>query len=130
MDLVSGSFFDHFINPRNTGLLKNPDGAGKYGDPVCGDFLIVTIRVSEERIDDIRFLCRGCSAAIATSSAMTDLAKGKRLDEALGITPRMIEDEVGGLSDEKRHCSVLGAEALRAAIEDYRRECEREDRGE
>ena len=119
MDIVSAAFFDHFMNPRNVGVIEDPDGVGRHGDPGCGDFLVVTIRVENGVIADIGFLCRGCSAAIATSSAMTELAKGKSLDDAMRITPAMIEEEVGGMPEEKLHCSLLGAEALRKAVADY-----------
>lgn len=119
MDIVNAAFFDHFVNPRNVGVVRDPDGVGKHGDPDCGDFLVVTIKVENDVIADIRFLCKGCSAAIATSSAMTELAKGTSLDQARRITPAMIEEEVGGLPEEKRHCSLLGADALKKAVADY-----------
>jgi len=120
VDIVNAQFFDHFLEPRNTGIIEDADSVVETGDPVCGDFLVVSIKVADEKIDDIRFLCKGCSAAIATSSAMTEMAKGKSLDEAAKITPEMIESAVGGLPDDKRHCSNLGAGALGAAIENYR----------
>jgi len=119
MDIVNAAFYDHFVNPRNVGVVEDPDGVGKRGDPDCGDFLVVTIKVEDEAIADIRFLCKGCSAAIATSSAMTELVKGERLDTAMRVTPAMIEEEVGGLPEEKRHCSLLGADALKEAVADY-----------
>ncbi len=114
---------DHFLNPRNVGALESPDGVGTVGDPVCGDFLKVTIRVEEDRIAEIRFSCRGCPAAIATASAMTELAAGKTLDEAWEITDEAIEAAVGGLPPEKRHCSNLGASALSEAVLDYLHRC-------
>jgi len=119
LDLVDGRFFDHFMDPRNVGRIEDPDGTGVAGDPSCGDWLLVTIRVARGSIDDIRFLCRGCSSAIATSSAMTELAGGKSLEEALAITAFDIEAAVGGLTKEKKHCSLLGEEALKNAIADY-----------
>ncbi len=119
VEFVDSRFFDHFMDPRNVGTIKDPDGAGMGGDPSCGDWLLVSIRVDGDTIADIRFQCRGCSSAIVTSSAMTEMAKGRTIEEAMAITAKMIEDEVGGLSDEKRHCSLLGATALHSAIDDY-----------
>ena len=116
MDIVSAAFFDHFTNPRNVGLLEDPDGLGRYGDPGCGDFLVVSLRVEKGIIEDIGFMCRGCSAAIATSSVTTELARGRSVEEALQITGDMIEEELGGLPEDKRHCSLLGERALKAAL--------------
>jgi len=121
MDLVSPEFLDHFMNPRNCGTIEDPDGTGMGGSPDCDDWLLLTIRVEAGRISDIRFQCRGCSAAIATSSATTMLAKGMTIDEAEELSAGSIEEAVGGLSDEKRHCSLLGEEALKDAIKDFRR---------
>jgi NifU-like protein involved in Fe-S cluster formation len=120
MDLVSPEFLDHFMNPRNHGTLKDPDGTGMGGSPECEDWLLLTIRVEAERIADIRFQCRGCSSAIATSSATTVLAKGMTIEEADALSADEIEKAVGGLSEDKRHCSLLGEEALKDAIKDYR----------
>lgn len=117
MDIVTAAFFDHFSNPRNAGLLDEANAIGRYGDPECGDFLIVSLRVEKDVIEDIGFMCRGCSAAIATSSVMTELAKGKNVGEASRITGDMIEGELGGLPEDKRHCSLLGERALKAALD-------------
>jgi nitrogen fixation NifU-like protein len=119
LEFVDGRFFDHFMDPRNVGRIEDPDGTGAAGDPSCGDWLLVTIRVERGKIGEIRFLCRGCSSAIATSSAMTELAAGKSLEEALAITASEIEGAVGGLPEEKKHCSLLGEEALKNAVADY-----------
>jgi NifU-like protein involved in Fe-S cluster formation len=119
MDLVSPEFLDHFMNPRNHGTIEDPDGTGMGGSPECEDWLLLTIRVEDGRIADIRFQCRGCSAAIATSSATTVLAKGLTLEEARALSADDIEKAVGGLSEDKRHCSLLGEEALKDAINDY-----------
>jgi NifU-like protein involved in Fe-S cluster formation len=125
MDLVPPELLEHFMNPRNRGAIENPDGTGMGGSPDCGDWLILTIRVEEDRIADIRFQCRGCSVAIATSSATTVLARGRTIDEAGTITSSDIEIAVGGLTEDKRHCSLLGEEALKDVIADYRgRLCE------
>jgi NifU-like protein involved in Fe-S cluster formation len=119
MDLVSPEFLDHFMNPRNYGTIEDPDGTGMGGSPECDDWLLLTIRVEGGRITDIRFQCRGCSAAIATSSATTVLASGLTIAEAEALSADEIERAVGGLSEDKRHCSLLGEEALKDAIADY-----------
>lgn len=119
MEFVSPEYMEHFLSPRNVGLLEDADGTGMSGTSECGDWLIVTIRVTAGRISEIGFQCRGCSAAIATSSAATELAKGLTLEEASRITAAGIEAAVGGLPEDKRHCSLLGEEALRDAISDY-----------
>jgi nitrogen fixation NifU-like protein len=117
MDIVTAAFFDHFTNPRNAGLLDNGNGLGRWGDPDCGDFLVVSVRIENGVIEDIGFMCRGCSAAIATSSVMTELARGRTVEEAARITGDMIEEALGGLPEDKRHCSLLGERALKAALE-------------
>ncbi len=120
MDLVSPEFLDHFMNPRNHGKVEDPDGTGMGGSPECEDWLLLTIRVEAGKIADIRFQCRGCSAAIATSSATTVLAKGMTLEEAEALSADEIAKAVGGLAEDKRHCSLLGEEALKDAIKDFR----------
>ncbi len=120
MDLVSPEFLDHFMNPRNHGTIEAPDGTGMGGSPECEDWLLLTIRVEAGKIAEIRFQCRGCSAAIATSSATTVLAKGLTLEEAEALSADEIEKAVGGLAEGKRHCSLLGEEALKDAIRDFR----------
>lgn len=110
---------EHFISPRNVGGMPDADGEGMAGDPECGDCLSIYIKVTENVITDIRFLVMGCVAAIATSSMTTELAKGKTLEEALCITDLDIAEALGGLPEHKLHCSVLGATALKNAIEDF-----------
>jgi len=110
---------DHFMNPRNVGVIENPDGYGKVGNPVCGDLMEIFIRVRENVIEDIRFRTFGCGSAIATSSMVTDLARGKTLEEALRITRDDVATELDGLPPKKMHCSNLAADALHAAIRDY-----------
>jgi nitrogen fixation protein NifU and related proteins len=110
---------DHFSHPRNVGEIASPDGLGKVGNAKCGDIMQITIRVENEIIVDAKFKTFGCAAAIATSSALTEMAIGKTLEDALKISNRAIVDHLGGLPDIKIHCSVLGAEALKKAIEDY-----------
>lgn len=117
----SAAVIDHFINPRNVGKLENPDGEGTCGDPACGDYLSIYIKVKDEIIEDISFLVYGCAGAIATSSVTTVLAKGKTLAEAKKITESDVIKALGGLPEVKLHCSLLGIEALRKSIADYYR---------
>jgi nitrogen fixation NifU-like protein len=117
----SDKVLEHFRNPRNVGELENPDGIGVEGNPVCGDLMEIHIKVEDDRITDIRFKTFGCGSAIATSSMVTELAKGKTLDEALKITRQTVADELDGLPKQKMHCSNLAADALHKAIEDYRK---------
>ncbi len=119
VNLYSEKVMDHFANPRNTGKMTSANGEGTVGDSNCGDKLSIFIKVSEEKIIDIRFLVFGCAASIATSSMTTVLAKGKTLDNALKITEQDIIDALDGLPEEKKHCSNLGISALKMAIQDY-----------
>ncbi len=112
---------DHFRNPRNAGELENPSGIGTAGNPVCGDIMEISIRIEDEVIKDIRFRTFGCGAAIATSSMVTELVKNKTIDEALAVSNRAVAEALGGLPPVKMHCSVLAEEALRSAIDDFRR---------
>lgn len=111
---------EHFKDPHNVGQIENPDGVGKVGNPVCGDLMEIQIRVKDDRLEDVKFRTFGCGAAVATSSMVTDMAIGKTLDEAMKITRADVADELGGLPPVKMHCSNLAADALHAAIEDYR----------
>ncbi len=111
----------HFADPHNVGTMDDADGVGEVGNPVCGDVMKIYIKVKDDRIDDIKFQTLGCGAAIATSSMVTDLAKGKTLDEALTISRDSVASELDGLPPAKMHCSNLAADALHAAIADYRR---------
>ncbi|MBN2565858.1 MAG: Fe-S cluster assembly scaffold protein NifU [Candidatus Eisenbacteria bacterium] len=117
----SEKVLEHFRNPRNVGELEDPDGVGIEGNPVCGDLMEIQIKVENDRIADIKFKTFGCGSAIATSSMVTELAKGKTLDEALRITRQDVADELDGLPKQKMHCSNLAADALHKAIEDYRK---------
>ncbi len=111
---------DHFEHPRNVGKIENPDGIGKQGNPVCGDVMELTIKVKDDVIDDIKFRTFGCCAAIATSSMVTELVKGKTLDEAEKISKQTVAEALDGLPPAKMHCSNLAADALQDAIRDFR----------
>ena len=111
---------DHFTNPRNVGAIDNPDGVGKMGNPVCGDVMEISIRVKNDVIEEAKFKTFGCCAAIATSSIVTVLVKGKTLDEADKISKQAVADALDGLPPAKMHCSNLASDALHSAIEDYR----------
>ncbi|WP_017873532.1 Fe-S cluster assembly scaffold protein NifU [Candidatus Caldatribacterium saccharofermentans] len=110
---------EHFRNPRNVGRIEDADGVGKVGNPVCGDVMVMYLKIRDDRIEDAKFETFGCGAAIATSSMATELIKGKTIEEALRVTNRAVAEALGGLPPHKMHCSVLAEEAIRAAIEDY-----------
>ncbi len=118
--MYSEKVMDHFMNPRNVGEIADADGVGMEGNPTCGDAMQLFIKVQNDRIVDAKFRTFGCGAAIAVSSMITEMVKGKTLDEALAISKEAVEAELGGLPPQKMHCSNLGADALRKAIEDYR----------
>jgi nitrogen fixation NifU-like protein len=120
-DKYSEKVLDHFKNPRNIGEIKNADGIGTVGNPTCGDVMTIYIKVKNNKIEDIKFKTYGCAAAIASSSIATELVKGKTLEEALKLTRNDVANELGGLPAYKMHCSNLAADALRKAIEDYRK---------
>lgn len=118
--MYSERVMDHFMNPRNVGEIENPDGVGTEGNPTCGDVMKITIKVENGRIVDAKFRTFGCGAAIAVSSMVTEMVKGLTLEEALKISKEAVAKELGGLPPQKMHCSNLGADALRKAIEDYK----------
>ncbi|MFH0748798.1 MAG: Fe-S cluster assembly scaffold protein NifU [Candidatus Bathyarchaeota archaeon] len=115
---------EHFKNPHNMGEIPDADGVGSVGNPVCGDLMTIYIKVKDNILTDVRFKTFGCGAAIATSSMVTDLAKGKTLDEAMKITRANVAENLGGLPPVKMHCSNLAVDALHVAIEDYRKKKE------
>lgn len=119
--MYSEKVMDHFSNPRNVGEIEDADGVGTEGNPTCGDLMTIYIKVEDGIITDIKFKTFGCAAAIATSSMITEMALGKTIEEALKITRNDVADELEGLPPVKMHCSNLAADALRAAIEDYRK---------
>jgi len=117
--MYSEKVMDHFMNPRNVGEIKDADGVGTVGNPVCGDMMTFYIKVNGNRIEDVKFKTFGCGAAIAVSSMISEMAKGKTIEEALKITNKDVASELGGLPAQKMHCSNLGADALHKAIENY-----------
>ena len=125
----SKKVMEHFMNPRNVGTIEDPDGFGKVGNPVCGDLMEMFIKVKDDIITDVRFKTFGCGSAIATSSMVTELAKGMRVDEAMKITRDDVATELDGLPPQKMHCSNLAADALHEAIKDYERRKETGERG-
>jgi len=116
----SEKVMDHFRNPRNVGSIDGADGVGEVGNPACGDLMKLYIKVSDDVIEDVKFETFGCGAAIATSSMVTELVKGKTLDEALSVSNRQVAEALDGLPPIKMHCSNLAADALHAAIENFK----------
>ncbi len=117
--MYSKKVMEHFERPHNMGEIKNADGIGKVGNPICGDVLYLYIKVKNNKLADVKFKTMGCAAAIATSSITTDLAKGKTLEQAGKITRESVAKSLGGLPPIKMHCSNLAADGLREAIKDY-----------
>ena len=115
----SDKVMDHFMNPRNVGVIEDADGVGRTGNPVCGDLMEMSVKIEDNVITDIKFRTFGCGAAIATSSMATELIKGRTVDEALEISNQAIAQALDGLPPVKMHCSVLAADALRATLADY-----------
>ncbi len=118
--MYSKQVMDHFTNPRNMGEIPDADGVGEVGNPVCGDIMRITLRIEGDRIVDAKFKTFGCAAAIASSSMVTELIKGKTLDEAWSVTNRAVAEALEGLPPQKLHCSVLAEEGIHNAIDDYR----------
>jgi nitrogen fixation NifU-like protein len=115
----SEKVMDHFMNPRNVGVIEDADGVGRAGNPVCGDLMEMSVKIQGDVISDIKFRTFGCGAAIATSSMATELIKGRTIEEALELSNRAIAEALDGLPPIKMHCSVLAAEALRVTLADY-----------
>lgn len=112
---------DHFENPRNVGELPDANGIGEVGNPTCGDITKIYLKIEDNIIKDIKFKTFGCAAAVASSSMLTEMAKGKTIEEALRITDQMVADELDGLPPQKLHCSNMAADAMHVAVEDYRK---------
>jgi nitrogen fixation protein NifU and related proteins len=117
--MYSKTVMDHFRKPRNVGVIEGADGVGEVGNPLCGDMMTIYLQVKNERIDDIKFQTFGCGAAIAVSSMLTEMAKGKTIEEAKNISNKDVAEALEGLPKNKLHCSNLGADALHIAIKDY-----------
>ncbi len=117
--MYSEKVMEHFMHPRNVGEIKEADGVGTVGNPICGDVMTIYIKVKEDVITDIKFKTFGCGAAIAVASMVSEMAKGKSIQEAMKITNAAVVTELNGLPPQKLHCSNLGADALHKAIKDY-----------
>ena len=121
MEEYSKKVMEHFMNPKNVGILEDANGVGEVGNPRCGDIMRMYIKVEENIIKDIRFQTFGCGAAVATSSMFTEMVKGKTIEEALEITNKQVAEALDGLPPLKMHCSNLAESGVKAAIEDYRK---------
>ena len=119
MALYRDTVMDHFMNPRNAGEIEDPDGVGEVGNPLCGDMMTFYIKVDEGRLSEVKYKTFGCGAAIAVSSMISEMAVGRTLEEAMEITRESVADRLGGLPEQKMHCSNLGADALHKALEDF-----------
>lgn len=118
--LYTDKVMDHFNNPRNVGVIDDADGVGEVGNPVCGDVMKITIKVDDtDHITDLKFQTLGCGAAIATSSIVTELAKGMSIQDAVKISKKQVAEELGGLPPAKMHCSVLATDGLKVAVDDF-----------
>ncbi|SPF52081.1 scaffold protein [Candidatus Desulfosporosinus infrequens] len=125
--MYSEKVMDHFTNPRNVGEIENPDGVGEVGNAKCGDIMRIYLDVEGDIIKDVKFKTFGCGAAVATSSMVTEMVKGKTLDEAMVISNAAVAEALGGLPPAKMHCSNLAADALHAAIVNYREKQEKKE---
>jgi nitrogen fixation NifU-like protein len=117
--MYNKTVMDHFRNPRNVGVIENANGVGEVGNPLCGDMMTIYLKIENEQIEDIKFQTFGCGSAIAVSSMLTEIAKGKSIEEAKQITNKDVAKALEGLPKNKLHCSNLGADALQMAIKDY-----------
>lgn len=124
----SQKVMEHFMHPRNVGQIENPDGVGHVGNPICGDIMELYIKVKDNIIVDAKFKTFGCGAAIATSSMVTELVKGKTIEQALEISNKTVAEALDGLPPVKMHCSMLAEEALKLAIEDYLKKQKKNDK--
>ncbi len=118
--MYSENVMDHFANPRNVGDIPDANGVGEIGNPTCGDITKIYLKIEDNVIKDIKFKTFGCAAAVASSSMLTEMAKGKTIEEAMKITDEAVAEMLGGLPPQKMHCSNMAAEAMQKAIEDYK----------
>ena len=119
MALYSEKVMDHFRNPRNVGVIENPDGVGEVGNPVCGDIMKIYLKIDNDIITDVKFETFGCGSAIASSSMATEMIKGKNIKDAMALTNKAVAEALDGLPAHKMHCSVLAEEAIKNALKDY-----------
>ena len=119
MALYSEKVMDHFLHPRNVGVIADADGVGEVGNPVCGDIMKIYLKIKDDTIDDVKFETFGCGSAIASSSMATEMIKGKPLSEVANLTNKAVTEALDGLPAHKIHCSVLAEEAIKSALEDY-----------
>ena len=117
----NSEIMDHFLHPRNVGKLDNPDAIGKVGNMMCGDIMEIYLKVKDNVIEDVKFQTFGCAAAIASTSVLTELVKGKTIDQSLEISNKKIREILGEMPKHKYHCTVLAEQALKSAIEDYQK---------
>jgi len=127
MEEYSQKVMDHFMNPRNVGVIEDADAIGEVGNPRCGDIMKMYLKIKDNVITDVKFQTFGCGAAVATSSMVTELVKGKTLEEALKITNKTVAEALDGLPPIKMHCSNLAEEAIKSAIEDYKKKNEKKE---
>ncbi len=119
MALYSDKVMDHFLKPRNVGVIENADGIGEVGNARCGDIMKIYLKIDDDIITDVKFETFGCASAIASSSMATELIKGQRVEDAMALTNKAVAEALDGLPDYKMHCSVLAEEAIQKALEDY-----------
>jgi nitrogen fixation NifU-like protein len=130
MALYSEKVMDHFLNPRNVGIIENADGVGEVGNAKCGDIMKMYLKIDNGIIEDVKFETFGCASAIASSSMATELIKGKPVANARELTNKAVAEALDGLPDYKMHCSVLAEEAIQAALEDYESKTDKETENE
>ncbi|MBQ6152707.1 MAG: Fe-S cluster assembly scaffold protein NifU [Ruminococcus sp.] len=121
MALYSEKVMEHFMNPRNVGIIEDADGVGEVGNARCGDIMKMYLKIDNDIITDVKFETFGCASAIASSSMATELIKGQRVEDAMALTNKAVAEALDGLPDYKMHCSVLAEEAIQAALEDYQK---------
>lgn len=127
--MYTQTVMDHFMNPKNVGVIEDADGVGEVGNAKCGDIMKIYLKIENDIIVDVKFKTFGCGSAIASSSISTEMIKGKTVDEALAMTNRQVVEALGGLPPVKMHCSVLAEQAIKAAIQDYAQKSGKEYKG-